>query len=433
MVFSGCINSPSSNDDQSTIDIENNEELPENIKDGNDTHLDDLNINNKESVEEQDEKNITTIEDLDNVIIANNQFNFNIYSKLIKNNDENIFYSPYSISSAFAITYEGARGKTAKEIQSVFRFPLNNDTRRNEFLEIYNELNKDNKKYQLNTANALWAAKNYKFLEEYFNVIKKYYGGNVTNLDFINDPEGSRKIINDWVEDQTNDKIKDLIPQGVIDALTRLVITNAIYFKGKWKKQFDEKYTSERDFNIDSNKSVKVPMMYLKDKFNYTKTEELQIIELPYKGNDISMLIFLPNENNISIIDKAINVQNLTTWKENLTESKVKLYLPKFTFETKYSLIETLNKMGMITAFSGGADFSGMDGSKNLFIKSVIHQAFINVNEEGTEAAAATSVTSATCIDMTPVFRADHPFIFLIQERESGNILFMGRAMDPTK
>ena len=468
IIFSGCINPPSLNSKQSTLEKDNNIENPLKINNQNVTILEDPNDNNEtvpldikdvnalipknneeynesipkdkeenkeEILENLDDNNNETIKELYGVVDAINQFAIDFYLELIRNNKENIFFSPYSISTAFAIAYEGARGKTASEIQLVFHFPENNDIRRNDFLKICNEINKEEKKYNLSTANALWAEKSYKFLAEYFNIIEKYYGGNVTNLDFINDPEGSRKIINSWVENQTNEKIKNLIPQGVIDELTRLVITNAIYFKGNWKIPFDEDYTSEKDFYINSNNSIKVPMMYLKDSFNYTKTKDFQILELPYESDELSMLILLPNENNLSSYEGSINIKNLSEWKNNLTETKIKIYIPKFKFETKYEMKETLKEMGMQSAFNPKyVDFSGMDGTKNLYIKSVIHQAFVEVNEVGTEAAAATTVIGGV-LSMpppTPVFRADHPFIFLIHHKESGNILFMGKVVDPT-
>ena len=224
------------------------------------------------------------------VVIANNQFAFDLYSKY-KSEEGNIFFSPYSISTALAMTYEGARGKTAEEMQSVFHFPQDENMRKPAFAKIYNDINKKDKPYKLSTANALWAQKDYSFLEEYTTNIETYYGGKVTNLDFVKESEKSTRIINTWVEDQTNNKIKDLIPQGALNALTRLVLTNAIYFKGTWVKQFDEKYTHEANFNTDLGETLKTPMMQLtgeESKFNYAKTDELQILEMPYNGNDLS-------------------------------------------------------------------------------------------------------------------------------------------------
>ncbi len=370
------------------------------------------------------------------VISANNQFAFDLYSEF-KDDEGNIFFSPYSISTALSMTYEGARGKTADEMQSVLHFPKDNTTRRIEFSKIINQINKKDKKYQLNTANALWAQKNYKFSEEYFNTIEQYYGGKVTNLDFVKDTENSRIIINNWIENQTNNKIKDLIPQGVLNDMTRLVLTNVIYFKGNWAKQFDKKDTREANFKVNSEKTIKVQMMSLTDKeFNYTETENLQILELPYEDNELSMLILLPKGEDLQTMEKSLDAEKLNGLKNNLREQEVNVYIPKFTFETKYFMGDTLKEMGMPTAFSMAADFSGMDGTKNLFISSVIHQGFIEVNEEGTEAAAATAVVinyKLIAPAEIPTFKADHPFIFLIQEKGTGSILFLGKVVDPTQ
>lgn len=369
------------------------------------------------------------------VIDANNQFAIDLYLNY-KDEEENIFFSPYSISIALAMIYEGARGQTADEIRSVFHFPEDDSIRRSSFAKIYNQINKRDKKYKLHTANALWAQKDYKFLDEYMNTIKRYYAGKVTNLDFVNDTENSRITINKWVEQQTNNKIKDLIPQGFLDALTRLVLTNAIYFKSVWVKQFDKEDTIEEDFRISPDKTIKVPMMRLTGEevtFNYAETEELQILEMSYDGEELSMLIILPKEDNLKSVEDSLSLERLNELRNALTKQKVDVYIPKFKFETKYFMKEILKKMGMPTAFSN-VDFSGMDGTKELFISDVIHQAFVEVNEEGTEAAAATAVVVPTAAPMEgTVFRADHPFIFAIQERGTGNILFLGRVVNPAE
>ena len=379
-----------------------------------------------------------TLKDADSVVGANNQFALDLYSKY-KSEKGNIFFSPYSISTALAMTYEGAKGQTAEEMQDVFYFPENDDERRSGYAGLYNELNKKDKEYKLSTANALWAQQDFVFLDNYFDIVEEYYGGKVTNLDFIRKAEESRTIINDWVEDNTNDKIKDLIPSGVINSMTKLILTNAIYFKGEWVKQFNKDYTSDQDFRVASDEVVKVPMMqcaYDEAEFNYTENSELQILELPYSGDDLSMLIFLPKDDNITTFEDSITVERLTKWKKDLREQEVNVFIPRFKFETKYFMADTLKEMGMPTAFSAdSADFSGMTGKRDLFISAVIHQAFVEVNEEGTEAAAATAVvmelTSVAEPAPIPTFRADHPFVFMIQEKETGSILFMGRVSDP--
>ena len=369
---------------------------------------------------------------------ANNRFAINLYSQY-KSEEGNIFFSPFSISTAMAMVYEGAEGKTAKEIKSVFGFPKYDNSRRNQYFNLLSEINKKDKEYALKTANALWAQQDFQFLDEYLTTVEKYYEGKTTNLDFKNEPEASRLIINNWVEDKTNNKIKDLFPEGSIHVLTRLVLTNAIYFKAKWLIQFDADKTSDEYFRVNPDKSIKVPMMQptsQKSTFNYTQNKDLQILEMPYAGEDLSMLILLPLDDDIEALENSFTLEKLTAWKKSLRKRRVNIYIPRFKFETKYFLRKTLSNLGMPTTFTNSADFSGMTGTKILKIDKVIHQAFIEVNEEGTEAAAATAVTmmlkrSKKQKHPTPVFRADHPFIFIIQQNETGNILFMGRVSNP--
>jgi serpin B len=376
---------------------------------------------------------ISAAEELNTVVSANNQFAFELYSKY-RSKPGNVFFSPYSISTALAMTYEGAKGKTAEEMQSVFHFP-SDDSRRKGNARIYSGINKKGRDYTLSTANALWAQKDYSFLANYFSIAEKFYSGKATNLDFVKDPEGSRQTINSWVEKQTNDKIKDLIPKGLINKLTRLVLTNAVYFKGNWLTQFDKEKTQEAPFRISPEKTVNAQMMAISDvKFNYTETQDLQMLELPYKGNELSMLVILPKEGKMEQVEQNLNVEKLNELKSGLRDAEIPVYLPKFKFETKYFMAQDLIDMGMPSAFDfERADFSGMTGSRDLYISSVIHQAFVEVNEEGTEAAAATAVIMEQIAAMPAVFRADRPFIFIIQQKDSGDILFMGKVNDPTK
>ena len=381
----------------------------------------------------------STLEGVNAVVEANNELAFDLYSQFKKESDgDNIFFSPYSILIALTMTYEGAMGQTAEEMQSVLHIPEDDNLRRANIAKIYNDINQKDKGYKLSTANALWAQKNYKFLDEYTDIVEKYYGGKVTNLDFAGESEKSREIINTWVEDQTNNKIKDLIPQGVLNSLTRLILTNAIYFKGTWVKQFDKDDTRDEDFSTISGQKVKTPMMRSTGddaKFKYAETDDIQILEIPYEGEDLSMLILLPKEDNIDTMEESITNEKLSEWKNMLNEQRVDIFIPKFKFETKYFMAEALKEMGMASAFNvPPADFSGMDGTKDLKIQDVIHQAFVEVNEEGTEAAAATAVIVGITSLPPPVprFRADHPFVFIIQQKDTGNILFLGRVSDPS-
>jgi len=379
-------------------------------------------------------------EDVSNVVEANNEFALDFYYHLKDKEDGNIFFSPHSISSALAMTYEGARGETAEEMRSVFYFPDDDNLRRIEYAGMFDEINKEGKEYKFHTANALWAEKDYQFLNEYFNIVEENYGGKVTNLDFKKNAEKARITINNWVEEKTNNKIKDLIPPGMVNSLTRLVLTNAVYFKGDWVRQFNEDDTKDHDFRISKNNIVRVPMMERTDeeaRFNYAENNELQILEMPYSGGELSMLILLPKNDDLEALENSLSAENLSKWKKDLKEERVKVFIPKFKFETKYFMASDLEKMGMPTAFSDSADFSGMTGKRDLEISEVIHQAFVEVNEEGTEAAAATAVvmgpTSAgpSKAPKILIFRADHPFMFLIQHNATGNILFMGRVVNP--
>jgi len=376
-------------------------------------------------------------EGIQEVIKANNEFAFDLYSELGKSESGNIFYSPYSISAALAMTYEGAKDQTAKEMKSVFHFPESNILRPN-FAAIYNDINKENDKYELKTGNALWVQKDYPFLEDYMSRAERYYGGKAVNVDFVNETEKTRQTINSFIEAQTKNKIKDLIPAGFLNPLTRLVLTNAIYFKGTWTWQFDESKTQEQDFKITSDNVVQTPMMRMnpeKTRFNYAQLDDLQILELPYKGAKISMLILLPKDN-LKSIEKNLTLEKLNEYKSEMEETKLdSIMIPKFEFDTKYFMKETLADLGMPTAFIEAADFSGMTGMRDLFIDFVIHQAYVKVDEEGTEAAAATAVgMKLTAMpEQTNDFIADHPFVFMIQDKTNDNILFLGRVVDPTK
>jgi len=374
-----------------------------------------------------------TNESVENLSDLINNFSFKVYNQLISDNTENIFFSPYSIFVALAMTYEGARNETADEMHSVLEFPQNDTVTLCSFGRIYNLLN-INKDYTLNTANAIWIKKGYPFLEEYLKFIENYYMGKTTEIDF-NNPEEATKIINQWIEKNTGGKIKDLITKEDIHRYLTMILTNAIYFKGDWLNKFDKDLTTDKDFELSDGTIISVPMMTLyetKLKFNYTETNDLQILELPYKGSKLSMIIVLPKENNISIAEKKLSRKNLYKWINSMNETNIEILLPKFKLETEYSLKNYLANLGMVSPFTLNADFSGMTGKKDLFIEKIKHKAFLEVNEEGTEAAAATSVHMAlTALPEYTVFNADHPFIFLILHKETGNILFMGRLSNP--
>ena len=488
---------------------------------------------------------------------SNNSFAIDLYHQLAKENvGDNLFFSPYSVSSALAMTAEGARGETAEQMGRVLRFPkeahrigddkqsipwhmpmihkgmsgLNKriankkspaevkeirsriESLRNQLAvtrkrtkELYDEKNWQARRasalseqnlasqlnsellkvdrYEIQIANALWGERTYPFKDEFFKTIAEYYGtGGVFPVDFKQNFESVRLRINRWVEQQTNDLIKDLIPQGKLSGSTRLVLVNAIYFKGDWSVPFETYHTKDLDYTLSDGRKVKQAIMHapaLKvgsyaafnadgSAFNtpkritpgqktklYPDKGGFSMLELPYKGNELSMVVIAPNDPlKLAVIEQKMTQENLTSWVANLNQRTVDVYMPKFKVETEYTLGDsespaTLQKMGMVRAFvdprdpTNGAVFDGMSHATNpsnkLYISSVLHKAFVEVNEQGTEAAAATSVqmavpvsaTLSTTVPFTPTFKADRPFIYLIRDRVTGNILFLGRMMEP--
>jgi serpin B len=370
------------------------------------------------------------------LVKGNTAFALDLYRNL-REREGNLFLSPYSISTALAMTYAGARGDTEQQMATVLNFTRDHKQLHPPFTELQAQLNKEqsNGKIELSVANALWAEKNYSFLENFIDMTNKNYGAPLSRVDFKNNPEQARTRINEWVEQKTNDKIKDLIKPGVINALTRLVLTNAIYFRGNWTRQFKESATKENKFWIAPDKAIMVPLMTQEDDFAYGENENMQILELPYVGNSLSMIILLPKTiDGLSELETTLTVENLTLWTGLLSTREIRIYLPKCKMTSAFSLKQTLSAMGMPDVFTPKADFSGMTGNKDLFISAVIHKAFVDIHEEGTEAAAATAVTMRMTAMRTPPseFRADHPFLFLIRHNPSGSILFLGRVTDPT-
>ena len=393
------------------------------------------------------------------IVQGNSEFALELYARLC-NKEENLFFSPYSISTALAMAYAGAQGQTGSQMAEVLHFPTYtvpidmqaaNKQEKTQapwkyeqfsstFGKVIKDLNARGKKgkYELAVANALWGQKDYGFLEEFLNLIKTDYDGRLNEVDFAADTEMARQTINAWVEEKTNNKIKDLIARGVLDSMTRLVLTNAIYFKGKWARQFKEERTKQAPFTMLNGSKVDVPMMNQTADFNYIQTEDFQGLELPYMDNELSMIILLPKKfDGLAAFEKTLTLENLSRWLAKPRRCEVIVSIPKFKMTSQFSLADVLKSMGMTDAFiPDEADFSGINGKKDLFISAVIHKAYVDVSEEGTEAAAATGVimkiTSAGPT-RTPVFRADHPFVFVIRDNHSGSILFIGRVLNPLK
>jgi serpin B len=374
------------------------------------------------------------------LVEGNSAFAFELYQSL-KGEEGNLFYSPYSISLALAMTYAGARGETAQQMVDTLQFLLEQDRLHPAFNWLDAELasrgegaaGKDGEGFKLNIVNAIWGQKDYEFLSDFLDVLAENYGAGLRILDFITETEASRLAINQWVSDQTEGRIKDLIPQGAIDEWTRLVLTNAIYFNAAWAYPFDEDMTADGPFYLLDGGQVTVPMMRQTGLFNYTEGEGYQAIELPYDGGELSMVILLPEAGQFETFEESLQSQQVYDVISNLQPTEVALTMPKFEFDSEFSLKDTLAEMGMPIAFSGEADFSGMTGNPGLAISDVLHKAFVSVDEAGTEAAAATAVIvgesgmPGQLVEVT----IDRPFIFLIRDIETGAILFVGRVMNP--
>jgi serpin B len=376
---------------------------------------------------------------LNPVVVANSQFAVDLYRELAKESqDKNLFFSPTSISVALAMTAAGGRSQTEAEMTQVLHLTGILPQAHAEYHKLLDRWNADGKDrgYQLRVANRLWGQKGFHFLPAYLDLTQGQYGAELGVVDF-GQSETARKEINAWVEKQTANKIQDLIPTGALDALTRLVLTNAIYFKGAWANPFKKEQTRDEDFALSGGRKVKTPLMHQTQTYRYAEDNTLQALELPYKGNELAMLVLLPKmPDGLAALEQSLSAQQIVDLRAKLRPQKVNAYLPRFKLETSFALKGTLTALGMKTPFSPAADFSGMDGEKDLYLSAVIHKAFVDVNEEGTEAAAATGAIMAlrsARIERPPVeFRADHPFVFMICDKRDGGILFLGRMTNPT-
>jgi serpin B len=374
--------------------------------------------------------------DLNLLATGNTDFAFELYNQVKQNEgeDKNLFFSPLSISAALAMTYAGARGETEKQMAQSLHFSLPQQKLHSAFSGLLSDL-ESTTDYELALANRLWGQKDFDFSGDFQKLTETRYQGGFQLADFASDPEACRKAINLWVEEKTKRKIRDLLLFGDIKTLTRLVLTNAIYFKGRWAATFDPKKTSATPFTLQDGKTTVVaPMMTQTDRFHYAEDSLLQALELPYSGQRLSMLVLLPQKGvRLSQVEKALTSDNLTRWRSAMTPEEVQVYLPKFKTTLRFLLNQPLKALGIHDAFDEfKANFSGMTGRSNLFISKAIHKAFVDVNEEGTEAAAATAVVMDTkSLRRGFVFRANRPFVFMILDKKSGTILFLGRIMNP--
>jgi serpin B len=370
------------------------------------------------------------------VVKGNNAFALDLYRQL-RNPSGNLFVSPYSLSTALAMTYAGARGQTATEMSKVLHFTLGQEDLHPAFAALRTQLEVQKQQgegVQLKIANRLWGQQGYNFLQPFNQLTQDYYGAALEEVDFSGDTEKARRTINQWVAQQTQEKIKDLIPPAILNSLTRIVLTNAIYFKGSWLKPFNPTATKNKPFTVAPGQQVDVPMMSQSASVGYAEFGELQVLELLYVGEKISMVILLPKKiDGLTQLEQQLTPENIQNWLSSINYSQcpTSIQLPKFKVDAKFELKSVLSKMGMVSAFDEGtADFSGMNGSKDLFLREAIHQTLVNVDELGTEAAGATAVIGELRCGGGN-FSADRPFMFLIRDKQSGSILFLGRVMNP--
>ena len=374
------------------------------------------------------------------LVEGNTAFSFDLYAQL-KVKPGNLFFSPYSISTCLAMTYAGARGDTEKQMAEVLHFSQKQDQFHTSFGDLQRQLNQAGlgKGVELSIANALWEQKGLPFLPAFLKIGTSRYDAKLNQADFQTGADSAIREINRWVADKTKGRIQDILSPDSVSDPTRLVLANAVYFKGTWLKTFDKRNTAPRPFYLARGRETVVPLMFHTDRVWYVEDDAFQAVELPYAGNELSMVILLPRQiEGCSELEQSLNARNLANWIKRMMPKEVDLFIPKFKAESSFDLGPILAAMGMRESFAESADFSGMDGTRDLFISRIAHKAWVEVAEEGTEAAAATfaAAMEKSIQHKEPprlTFRADHPFVFLIRHVPSGSILFIGRLADPTQ
>ncbi|RQH03447.1 serpin family protein [Natrarchaeobius oligotrophus] len=390
-------------------------------------------------------------------IRANVAFSLEALARLREDDpDENLFFSPYSISVALAMTYAGARGETASEMAEALRYELEGENLHDAFGALEAEFERRNEDgetvetgewsddeddedddlgFELSSANAVWTDAGYPFDETYLEVLADSYGAGERTVDFAGDPDGARLEINEWVEDRTNDRIDDLLPDGSVDEMTRMVLTNAVYFLAAWEHDFDPSATESETFTALDGSETEVELMRQSTELRYAEVEGHQLVELPYANGDTSMIVILPAEGEFESFEKSFSVDRLAIMLEETSRSEVDLALPTFEIESEFSLVDAMRELGMERAFESDAEFEGMvDGEEDdLFVDDIRHKSFVSVDEEGTEAAAATAVVVETAETEPPervAMTVDRPFLFYVRDRPTETPLFLGRVVD---
>jgi len=378
--------------------------------------------------------------DMETLVESNTIFAFKLYHALSvsASDSSNLFFCPYSISLALAMTYAGARGETESQIAQCLHFNLSRERLHPAFnaldlaLSERGQVDQNHEGLRLTIANSTWGQDGYTFVPDFLDTLALNYGAGMFLLDFAKNTETSLKTINEWVETETNSKIQDLLAEGSLDSATRLVLVNVVYFNAAWARRFDEDNTVKEPFYLLDRTHVMSDMMYVQDEFAYTRQTHYQAIELPYVGNELSMIIILPDEGRFESVEQSLETGTLETITDYLFPARLTLKMPRFEYKGEStSLKQILSAMGMPVAFTTDADLSGISGSQKLFIDDVIHKAYVKVDEKGTEAAAATGVVVALTSAATQSLTVNRPFIFLIRDIPSGTVLFMGRIMNP--
>ncbi len=375
------------------------------------------------------------------LVAGNTELALDLYQALFSA-EANLFYSPYSISEALAMTYAGARGETAEQMAAALRLTLPQE----QLHPAWNALDQalatrgqqaqaDGEPFRLHVINVLWGQKDYGFRPEFLDLLAENYGAGLRMLDFRGAPDESRQTINRWVEEQTEQKIKDLLPSGSINPLTRLVLSNAIYFNAGWLHPFLKEATFDAAFNLLDGTTVTVPTMHESERLGYAEGDGWQAVELPYVGQELSMVILLPAVGQFEALAQGLDAASLAAMVQGIQPTQVSLALPRFKYESGVRLKDALSRLGMTLAFSMAADFSGMTARPELFVDDVYHKAFVGVDEKGTEAAAATAVVmDLKSMPAQPKeVRVDRPFIFLIRDVQTGAVIFLGHVVNPAQ
>jgi serpin B len=371
------------------------------------------------------------------IIESNNRFAFDIY-KLLSKTDKNLIFSPASITSAISMTYIGAKNNTFNEISNAFYFNKNISEFNTGYYKLVENYSNKKSTVKLFNANSLWIQEGLKLNSEFLESNKKYYSSSANFTDFSLNPEKSRITINEWVESNTNNKIKNLLKPSSIDNGTRLVLVNALYFKGAWATKFKKEKNTTEDFQIKKKENVKTEFMNNSISSWYYEDKYCEIIDIPYENKDISLLIMLPKTyKKLKKVEKQLNYEYYQNYLNQKSLKRIQLSLPKFNTESEFDLNESLNKLGIKEAFTMNADFSGITENEKLYISKVVHKANIELDEEGTEAAAATAVvmrkTTAMPIEDVVIFKADRPFIYMIRDQKTNTIYFIGKILNPNK